>query len=254
MSTDKSIIGDPNDSVKAARIAEIHVLAMQSNPLLHAQFPTPESQAALEHFLAKDASKKLAHPLTGSQKEEGIRLASDKENGEIFGFITWDYPGRHALLGPPSEDKKKLEEGEIKKLPGCRSEYLDEYARLAKEAKERSGFNQKRCWHLTFVCVDPKYQGRGLGSELTQRFLDEIVEAAQGGDAKLPVYLESTMEAVSMYERLGFEKEDWFEMKIPVMRRGGGSEGSEGEGKREGEEEMMTYREVCMVYYPYTRY
>lgn len=106
---------------------------------------------------------------------------------------------------------------------------------------------------VNFVCVDPKYQGRGIGLWLCEVFLNHVVAAA-GEDATLPVYLESTVEAVPMYERLGFKKEDWFEMKIPAMPKGGGSKGkgaeSENKGEGEGEEEMMTYREVTMIYYP----
>lgn len=97
---------------------------------------------------------------------------------------------------------------------------------------------------LTFVCVDPRYQGRGVGSGLTRRLL-ELVET---GDEKLPVYLESTMEAVPLYERLGFEKVDEFEMEISV--RTSGPDENEGEGESEGGEEKITYREVCMVYGP----
>lgn len=96
---------------------------------------------------------------------------------------------------------------------------------------------------LTFVCIDTKYQGRGAGSLLTRRLL-ELVEDAQDEDGPLPVYLESTMEAVPMYERLGFKAVDGFEMEIPAL----GMSSGEDEGKAEGEK--TTYREVCMVYYP----
>lgn len=96
---------------------------------------------------------------------------------------------------------------------------------------------------LTFVCIDPKYQGRGAGSLLTRRLL-ELVEDAQEEDEKLPVYLESTMEAVPMYERLGFEAVDGFDMEIPAP----GTSAGEDTGKDTGEKVM--YREVCMVYYP----
>ncbi|KAJ4392463.1 hypothetical protein N0V85_007033 [Neurospora sp. IMI 360204] len=256
--------------LEAARIAQIHLLAMQSNPLLHAQFPTRKSQYALECFLARDTQQKMGGPLqtaTQNRDVEGIRVARlEGEREKMVGFIRWDYPPlpiggkalgddvvgeegkggdsevQKAAEGEGDKKKKKLEEGEIKELEGCRREYLEEYARLAEEAKERSGFIKKRCWHLTFVCIDPKYQGRGAGSLLTRRLL-ELVDA-QDEDEKLPVYLESTMEAVPMYERLRFEAVDGFEMEIPAPRMVSG----EDEGKAEGDK--MTYREVCMVYYP----
>lgn len=53
----------------------------------------------------------------------------------------------------------------------------------------------------------------------------------------LPVYLESTKNAVGMYEKLGFKAVDGFEMRIP--RPGSGAD-----------ELSEVYREVCMVWYP----
>ena len=89
---------------------------------------------------------------------------------------------------------------------------------------------------LTFVCIDPKYQGRGAGSLLTRRLLELVEDKVE--ELPLPVYLESTMEAVPLYEKLGFEKVDGFEMEIPAPR------GSV------VDEEKVVYREVCMVYWP----
>ncbi|KAH7635191.1 hypothetical protein B0T09DRAFT_19650 [Sordaria sp. MPI-SDFR-AT-0083] len=256
MATGDSTMYDPAIALKAARVAEIHLLAMQSNPLLHAQFPTPESQAALQNLLAKEAYPKIM----SAPAEDGVRIITREKGGrgDIVGFLMWDHPSPLDCFGdpPPKDNKKKLEEeGEVLSIPGCRRKYLEEYARLAKEAKEKSGYNQKRCWHLTFLCIDPEHQGQGLATDMMEQFLD-MVEYLHDEFGQLPVYLESTMEAVSMYERLGFETEDWFEMKIPAMRKGGCSKGSEGEGEgqSEGEEEMMTYREVCMVYYPGARF
>ena len=84
---------------------------------------------------------------------------------------------------------------------------------------------------MTFVCTDPSFQGKGAGSLLTQK----VQEAA--GTANLPVYLESTVGAVKMYEKLGFVAVDGFEMTIP--RRG-----------QEGETDV--YEEVCMLWRPGT--
>lgn len=81
---------------------------------------------------------------------------------------------------------------------------------------------------------------------LTRRLLGLVND----GDEKLPVYLESTVEAVPLYEKLGFQKVDGFEMEIPAERRGGEPDGNEEEGEGEGKEEKMIYKEVCMVYWP----
>lgn len=81
---------------------------------------------------------------------------------------------------------------------------------------------------MSFVCTDPSFQGRGAGSLLTQAVLD--MADADG----LPVYLESTEDAVPMYGRFGFAAIDAFEMEIPVRN------GTEIPSSR-------VYREVCMV-------
>lgn len=68
----------------------------------------------------------------------------------------------------------------------------------------------------------------GAGSRLTR----EVMERARGDG--MPVYLESTIVAVRMYERLGFKAVDRFGMRIP--------------GSGRGMEEV--YEEVCMVWRP----
>lgn len=50
----------------------------------------------------------------------------------------------------------------------------------------------------------------------------------------MPVYLESTLEAVKMYEKLGFSQVDQFEMAVPERDSSG----------------TQTYKEVCMLWRP----
>lgn len=82
---------------------------------------------------------------------------------------------------------------------------------------------------LTFVCTDPSWQGRGAGSCLTQK----VLELARGSG--LPVYLESTVNAIEMYKKLGFVVVDGFQMIIP---------------KRESEGMTEIYEEACMLWSP----
>ncbi|KAK3937857.1 hypothetical protein QBC46DRAFT_266570 [Diplogelasinospora grovesii] len=201
----------------ADRIAEIHLLAMDANPLLHVQFPTPESLEAARQFLKAYTIKQLGDPASGAL------VARDPETGVIASFAKWDLPSQE-----PGDDVNKLESGHVQDIVGCRREFLDGYAKLAEAAKGRS-FGDRPCYQLTFVCTDPACQGQGAGSMLTRKVLD--LAAAEG----LPVYLESTSVAVPMYEKLGFKAIDGFEMIIP---RRGSSELSE------------KYEEVCMVWYP----
>ncbi|KAK3381526.1 hypothetical protein B0H63DRAFT_207635 [Podospora didyma] len=224
----------------ASRIAEIHLAAMDSNPLLHAQFPTSSSLAALQTFLESHTAIQLLVAASGTGGG-GVLVAQDPQQHDqgwppmVVGFAKWDSPSSSSHH---REDVVKLETGDLQQqVEGCRREFLDGYAALAEEAKKRV-FGDEGCYHLSFVCIDPVYQGQGAGKQLTQAVLN--MAAADG----LPVYLESTEVAVPMYERLGFKAVGSFEMKIP--RRGGGRDSRPKE--EEEEEEAEIYREVCMVW------
>ncbi|KAK3905193.1 acyl-CoA N-acyltransferase [Staphylotrichum tortipilum] len=201
----------------APRIAAIHLAAMHTNPLLHAQFPTAASLAALEGFLTAYATAQLQDNPSGRGGGGGALIARDRATGEVVAFARWDSPR-----------EKEGDSSGIVELEGCRREFLEGYAVRAEEAMGRLwGGREGGCYRLSFVCTDPAYQGQGAGSLLTRRVLEL---AAEDG---LPVYLESTEVAVGMYEKLGFRKVGGFGMKIP------------GEGG-----EVVVYREVCMVREP----
>lgn len=51
---------------------------------------------------------------------------------------------------------------------------------------------------MTFVGTDPKYQGQGAATMLIRWGLERAEKEG------VPVYLESTLNAVSLYEKLGF--------------------------------------------------
>ena len=51
---------------------------------------------------------------------------------------------------------------------------------------------------MTFVGTDPNHQGRGAATILTKWGLDRAEKD------RIPVYLESTMNAVALYQKLGF--------------------------------------------------
>ncbi len=109
----------------APRIAAIHLAAMSSNPLLHAQFPTPSSLAALERFLTTYAAAQLQDP-PGSGAGGGALIARDPATGEIAAFARWD---------SPREPEGEMLEGEIGGLEGCRREFLEGYAVRVEEAR-----------------------------------------------------------------------------------------------------------------------
>lgn len=107
----------------AGHIASIHLAAMNSNILLHAQFPTPEALQNLEVLLASLTVSQLRDP------KVGVLVARHPQSREIVSFIKWDLPVHGSL-----EDGME----EFKWSEGCCQEYLDEYASLAEEAKQRA--------------------------------------------------------------------------------------------------------------------
>lgn len=79
---------------------------------------------------------------------------------------------------------------------------------------------------LTFVGVEPKHQSKGIGTLLTKWGLQKALSE------NVPVYLESTVAASSVYRRLGFVVLNGFSMEIPG---------------RGGKGEKTLYEELCML-------
>jgi predicted N-acetyltransferase YhbS len=74
---------------------------------------------------------------------------------------------------------------------------------------------------LSFICTDPQYQRQGAGTLLVKWGI------TQARNKKVKVYLESTIDAKSMYEKLEFRAVEGISMALP------------GDG---------VYEEVCMVH------
>nr|XP_036587835.1 uncharacterized protein CTRU02_01847 [Colletotrichum truncatum]KAF6798976.1 hypothetical protein CTRU02_01847 [Colletotrichum truncatum] len=87
-----------------------------------------------------------------------------------------------------------------------------------------SGMAPKGVLDLTFLCTDDRFRGRGAGTALMRA----VTKEAKGKG--LQVFLESTMDAVPFYEKLGFVKVGGFRMSIPAQVEAGG-----------------VYEEVCML-------
>lgn len=114
----------PASSQDAKRIAAIHLAAMNSNILLHVQFPTPQSLVNLEAFLADYTLSQLRDPTSG------VLVARDPVSQEIVSFAKWDFP--------EISDAVKEETETFKWSEGCCQQYLDDYAALAENAKKRA--------------------------------------------------------------------------------------------------------------------
>lgn len=109
------------------RIAAIHLAAMDTNPLLHVQFPSAATLERLKSFLEGDLLNELKKP------KPGMLVACDAVADEIVSFARWDYPSS----GGDGEGGAKLEAGELRNLEGCRPEFLERYAALAEETEKR---------------------------------------------------------------------------------------------------------------------
>lgn len=112
----------------ATQIAAIHLAAFDVNPLLHAQFPTPQDLANLKEFLAKDTSEELLDPAKAV-------LVARTGNGKVVGFAKWTLPDAgDAMLHKDTAWPK-----------GCVRKLLDEYYLKAEEVKTRV-LGQEKCY------------------------------------------------------------------------------------------------------------
>ncbi|PSS07118.1 hypothetical protein M430DRAFT_71885, partial [Amorphotheca resinae ATCC 22711] len=189
-------------------IASVHLAAFSSNILLHAQFPTPASLLALREFLRQDTLRDLRDP------GKAVLVVRDtKASNLIVGFAKWDLPGHDAS------------HSDITWPEGCREEYLKGYYEKVMAARDRV-MGGRHCYCLTYVGTLPDYRGRGVGTMLTEWGL----ERARAD--RIPIYLDSTLSASSLYRRLGFVALDGISMTLP---------GTEDSG------EPLIYEELSML-------
>ena len=224
----------------AAEVADVHIKAMNDNALLHAQFPNAESLAFLRTWLVADTIQHVRDGKKGVLVAKGERFAS---------FVKWEVRG-----GKTSETDQTAHTEDWPSC--CRAEYLDPYADLTakvrKEVMGDSSYYRKfqirdmvagpslRPWSptlacltwpvdVTYLCTTPSYAGQGAASALLRR-----VQELAAADS-MAVVLESTMNAVSFYQKLGFAIKKGLDMVLP---------------KRGSNEPTELYEEKCMVWRP----
>jgi hypothetical protein len=106
------------------RIAEVHLASFDSNPLLHAQFPTAASLASLHSILCQEM---LAILKDTQNPTKSILVVRDlSKDNQIISFAKWDLPGPQSAL-----------RADITWHADVRQEYLDKYHDLAESAKCR---------------------------------------------------------------------------------------------------------------------
>ena len=93
-------------------VSDIHLRPMDSNALLHAQFPDQSSLAYLRGWLGRNTGQHIR------EEDKGVFVAKCAASGETAGFVKWLVHRRDA------------EEEEDKWPETCRKEYLDSYAEL----------------------------------------------------------------------------------------------------------------------------
>jgi hypothetical protein len=106
------------------QIAAVHLAAFDSNALLHAQFPTLSSRAALQQILSQEMFATIQNNHSG--KVVLVVRDTDAEN-QIISFAKWDLPG---LSKDPSSLGSTWPED-------CQEQYLNEYYDKAEAAKNR---------------------------------------------------------------------------------------------------------------------
>lgn len=162
---------------------------------------TPED-AEKAAVLTRLAIKEIAEELTGETEEEtilavladffrksGNRISYEntfvsEHNGEVSGLII-AYHGK---------DAKGLDEPIVERL---RRKMKDSSITLDKEAENDD-------FYLDTLCVDPNFQGKGIGSALIQ-YVEEY--AKEKGYPRVSLVVEDVNEGANrLYNRLGYKK------------------------------------------------
>ncbi|RSM20003.1 hypothetical protein CDV31_001082 [Fusarium ambrosium] len=184
------VVPSEND---APSMASVHLDAMDPNLLMHAQFPNIESLDFLRGWLCRETMDHVR------SENKGVLIARDTDTGSILSFVKWAI---HGLRQTRSDHEDEF--------PACcRREYLDSYAALTKEARVKV-LGDKPHYHVSYLCTDPKFGGRGAASGLLRRV------QAEAAAENAAVILEATMNAVTFYEKLGFKVQEKLEMTLPA--------------------------------------
>ncbi|KAL5083096.1 hypothetical protein Trisim1_002188 [Trichoderma cf. simile WF8] len=208
------ILCTPSETDVSA-VSTVHLRAMDENLLTHAQFPSPEGLQFFHGWLERNTLEHLR------DEDKGVLVAKDGETGEVVSFVKW-------LVHRPGEgEQEQVEEEEWPDV--ARAEYLDPYAKLTERVRDRAVGEAAAYYHPTYLCTDPRWAGRGAASLLLRKVQE--LAAAEG----LPLVLEATMNAVTFYQKMGFEIRDELSMMLPPR---GSSEPTE------------FYEEKCMVWTP----
>ncbi|GAP91895.2 putative GNAT family acetyltransferase [Rosellinia necatrix] len=218
----------------AGRIADIHMAAFSSNAMLLAQFPTPVVREGLRESIRKKALADIDDPKitvlvvretapdcdpSRPGDDAGRDLAEHQpregkvEAGKVIAFAKWSHPVKKG---------EEYEEAAWIWPPGTNMSVLESWGRATEEAQEEAmggqpcyrKFSRTQDRHysyyallkysfraylgLTFMGTDPPYERQGAASMMVRWGLEECQKNS------VPGYLESTLNAAALYEKMGF--------------------------------------------------
>ncbi|KAK2799081.1 hypothetical protein FQN50_008587 [Emmonsiellopsis sp. PD_5] len=195
----------------AGYIADIHLAAFASNPMFRAQFPTPAVRAGLRSSLIEKTLADLGDP----KRVVLVVRGGDK----IISFATWTLP----IL-----ESETYLESPWRWPEGTMLSVLNEWnARM--EYAVQQVLMRTPFYRLTFIATYPHHEHRGAATMLIRWALE------RSRSEVVPIALESTSNAIPLYEKLGFKAVGKIPMMLEEVTDDGGSE---------------LYEETCFVFRP----
>ncbi|KAF1831743.1 hypothetical protein BDW02DRAFT_571719 [Decorospora gaudefroyi] len=168
-------------------VYDVYFAAFKDNPVTRALFPSATETDLLDaksEFRTGHTAHVSEYWKTSSTQY--TLKCVDTGTGQIVGMALWD------VYITPSDWKK----GEISWLQGDERERAEALVNPLWDARERMWSNEKYLYcHV--MAVHPSFQRRGVG-ELLFKFGINVSQ-----EARLPIYIESSKEAVRLYEKMG---------------------------------------------------
>ncbi|KAI0478144.1 putative GNAT family acetyltransferase [Xylaria cf. heliscus] len=212
----------------ASRISEIHMAAFASNAMLLAQFQTPEVREGLRESIRLKALADIedanitvlvvrdipqdsdASYVRVAENDSDYHIATggvpsrsdteERQRGKVIAFAKWSHP--------VGKDEKYEETAWIWP-PGTNMRILEGWGRAAEEVQEQT-VGDRPCYRLTFMGTDPSHERRGAASMMVRWGLEKCNKDNVLG------YLESTLDAVPFYEKMGFVKSGQISLKYQI--------------------------------------
>jgi predicted N-acetyltransferase YhbS len=244
-------IAQPRD---ASRITQIHMDAFGSNAIIraiHAADPELEElrRAVEDKILADTQDEKITVLVVRADTPPGDKVEGAKRvvaAGDIIAFAKWTHPihpGEHYT--PPSWNLPKSTNQNIlgpwrKEVERVEAKIIGDTPRYGQSLGPKTTpigvwnwkANMSISLELTYLAVESAYARSGIGRMLVQWALDRC------DTEQRPAYVESTVDAVGFYEKMGFVVKGRINLDLGVLTGGTAIE---------------VYEEVGCIYQPRQR-